>query len=161
MNARTLLETIEARGGVASVKRGQNGAAVLNVAPSSLARDLLSHLKAHKPELVALLAHGNPFAAPSSDAQSDAPALELARPDASPDALDESRQRLARLEKALGTEGAARAIFRAAYDLEREQAGFFALLGRESRHALSVCVACLDNDLDPKEGELPDENASP
>jgi len=35
MNARSLLETIEARGGVATVKRGQNGAAVLNVAPRS------------------------------------------------------------------------------------------------------------------------------
>ncbi len=146
MNARALLETIEARGGVASVKRGPNGAAVLNVAPSSLARDLLSDLKAHKPELVALLAHGNPFAHPG------APPREVARPDAPPQPLDENRNRLSRLEVASGSEGAARAIYAAARHIEARNPDFWRQLRRESRHELAICGALLDHDLDPLEG---------
>jgi len=135
MDARHLLEGMAARGFAVSLE-GEH----LAVSPKSrLTPKIRDALKAHKPELVSLLQCGNPFAPRGADAP--------------PDALDESRQRLARLEKALGTEGAARAIFRAAYDLERKQAGFWALLGRESRHELAICAALLDNGLDPLEGE--------
>ncbi len=56
MNARFLLETIEARGGVATVKTGSDGAAKINVAPRSLALELLPELQRFKPGLLELLA---------------------------------------------------------------------------------------------------------
>lgn len=54
MNARELLDGIEARGGVASVKR-DGGAAVLNVSPRSLALELLPDLQKFKPAILDLL----------------------------------------------------------------------------------------------------------
>lgn len=54
MDAHKLLENIEARGGVATVKR-DDGAAVLNVSPRSLALELLPDLQKFKPALLELL----------------------------------------------------------------------------------------------------------
>lgn len=154
MDARHLLEGMTARGFAVSLEGEQ-----LAVSPKSgLTPKLRDALKAHKRELVSLLSHGNPFAqgagTPSvADAKPQPRGLPLGA-DAPPDAptnADENRSRLNRLEGVLGTEGAARAIWRAAYDLERTQAGFWALLGRESRHTLAICAACLDNKIDPLE----------
>jgi len=123
-----LLATLRGRG----VLVATDGEKLLLDAPRGVLADLLPNLQRFKPALLELLSGA----------------------DALPDALEASRLRLSRLEGVLGTEGAARAIFRAAYNLERTQAGFWALLGRESRHTLSVCFACLENGLDPLEGEV-------
>lgn len=124
MNARTLLETIEARGGVASVKRRSDGAAVLNVAPRSCCADLLPDLQKFKPALLELLTGA------------DAPSQ--------PDALESARLRLNRLEAHLGTAGACRAIYAAARHIEARNPDFFRRLRRESRHELAICAALLD-----------------
>lgn len=55
INARQLLEAIEARGGVASVKHGDNGVAVLNVAPRHVALDFASDIQRFKPALLEML----------------------------------------------------------------------------------------------------------
>lgn len=55
MNARQLLDAIKKRGGVASVKHGDNGAAVLNVAPRHVALDFASDIQRFKPALLELL----------------------------------------------------------------------------------------------------------
>ncbi len=59
MNAHILLETIEARGGVATVKR-DDGAARLNVAPRSVALELAGDIQRFKPALLELLAPTSP-----------------------------------------------------------------------------------------------------
>lgn len=55
MDARELLEQIEARGGVATIRR-EGEAAKINVAPKALALELLSDLQRFKPSLLKLLA---------------------------------------------------------------------------------------------------------
>lgn len=78
MNARQLLENIEARGGVATL-HGKGRAAKISVAPRSVAREFLSDLQRFKPSLLELLE-----AAPSADAlqhaalDESAPSLEKA-----------------------------------------------------------------------------------
>ena len=56
MNARVLLAHVEARGASVRVEHGDNGAAVLVVAPRSKCVDLLPELARFKPALVELLA---------------------------------------------------------------------------------------------------------
>ena len=65
MNAPQLLQTIEARGGAATLKRDESGAAKINVAPRSLALEFLPDLQRLKPELLALLKSPDGAAAPS------------------------------------------------------------------------------------------------
>jgi hypothetical protein len=65
MDARQLLQSIEARGGVATVKTDATGAAKINVAPRSLALDLLPDLQRFKPALLELLTA--PAAQPAPD----------------------------------------------------------------------------------------------
>ena len=55
MNALELLQTIETRGGMATLKRDELGAAKVNVAPRSLALELLPEIRRLKPELLDLL----------------------------------------------------------------------------------------------------------
>ncbi len=55
MDARQLLQSIEARGGVATVKTDATGAAKINVAPRSLAIELLPDWQRFKPALLELL----------------------------------------------------------------------------------------------------------
>lgn len=71
MDARQLLQNIEARGGVATVKR-DGGAASINVAPRSLALELLPDLQRFKPALLELLAHGDRYV-------SEVPSVAVAR----------------------------------------------------------------------------------
>jgi hypothetical protein len=54
MNAIELLATIEARGGVATVKR-EGGAVKLNVSPRGVALELASDIQRFKPALLELL----------------------------------------------------------------------------------------------------------
>lgn len=74
MNARELLETIEARGGVATVKR-DGGAAVLNVAPRRVALELATDIQRFKPVLLELLAPEVAHLAPRVPLELDAPTL--------------------------------------------------------------------------------------
>jgi hypothetical protein len=145
MDARHLLEGMAARGFAVSLE-GEH----LAVSPKSgLTPKLRDALKAHKSELVALLAHGNPFAQP------DVPPLEDAPPDARPQPkaqpLDENRNRLNRLESLLGSENAAGAIYAATQHIKARNPDFFRQLKRESRHELAICAALLDNGLEPDE----------
>jgi hypothetical protein len=55
MDARQLLHSIEVRGGVATVKR-EGDAVKINIAPRSLALELLPDLQRFKPALIELLA---------------------------------------------------------------------------------------------------------
>jgi hypothetical protein len=71
MDALQLLQSIEARGGVATVK-GDGGAAKINVAPRSLALELLPDLQRFKPALLELLT--------APDAPATAPATGSASP---------------------------------------------------------------------------------
>jgi hypothetical protein len=57
MNARELLQSIEARGGVATVKR-EGGAVKLNVSPRGVALDLAGDIQRFKPALLELLDEG-------------------------------------------------------------------------------------------------------
>jgi len=140
MNARALLETIEARGGVATVKRRADGAAVLNVAPRSCCADLLPDLQRFKPALLELLTG------------TDAPPG-TSPPDTRAQNIEASRLRLNRLEARLGTAGACLAIWKASRRLEREQTRFWRRLKASDKHTLSVCFACLEAGIDPDEGE--------
>jgi hypothetical protein len=79
MDARQLqlLQSIEARGGVATVKHG-GGAASINVASRSLALELLPDLQRFKPALLELLAHGDRYPTGSTP---EAEPLPLAPPE--------------------------------------------------------------------------------
>jgi hypothetical protein len=55
MDARQLLQSIEARGGVVTVKH-ESGGAKINVAPRSIALELLPEIARFKPALLELLA---------------------------------------------------------------------------------------------------------
>ncbi len=75
MNAAQLLATVTARGATARAEIGDDGAAVLVVAPRSVIGDLLPDLARFKPALLELLASDAPTpgsaAAPTSSAQPD------------------------------------------------------------------------------------------
>lgn len=60
MNARVLLAHVEARGASVHVEHGDDGAAVLVVAPRSKCVDLLPELAKFKPALLELLAPTSP-----------------------------------------------------------------------------------------------------
>lgn len=72
MDARQLLQSIEARGGVATVKTDESGAAKINVAPRSLALELLPDLQRFKPALLELL--GTDTSEPAQNHAQNAPA---------------------------------------------------------------------------------------
>lgn len=130
MNARELLQTIEARGGVATLT-GEGRAAKITVAPRQVARELLPELQKFKPSLLELLQLERGTARESGE--------EAARRE-----LEEARLRLTRLEVAKGTAGGCRSIWRAARRLECERPGLWRRLDASDRHSLAVCVALLD-----------------
>jgi len=124
MDARHLLEGMAARGFAVSLE-GEH----LAVSPKSrLTPKMRDALKAHKPELVSLLSHGNPFAQGIGGAFVAKP-----KPRGLPVGADELGE----------TRAACRAIYAATRHIEARNPRFWRRLNASERHALAVCVALL------------------
>ena len=144
MTAPQLLSRIEKRGGSVTLKRSGDGAAAINVAPCSLALELLPEIKHFKPQLIELLETQQKPATRWS-----APALPLV-----PDVAT-VRAQLRALDDVLGAAGAARSVVRAHRQIvatmpaPAPQQSQWQRLAAFERHAEAVAVALLDCGIDP------------